>query len=301
MRSFLTLGLFVVMCTCAWVNSSAQDASDPGEARTHFDLGRTALESGDINQAVEHLEKAVALDDASSEYHLTLGLAYSRKLQTLPFMERGTIAVKMREEFETAIERDPKNIDARSALAQFYLQAPPIAGGSKEMAMEQLEAIRELDPVEGHLFAAQIYTRDEDFPAAEVEYEAALKISPDNADLHYRMGFFHQIQKEYDTASADFEKTLELDSEFMEAAYQIGRTAVFSGENLERGVEALSLYLEVETETGQPTWAHAHWRMGDLYVKMGKIELARKEYESALELDPDLEDARTALESLPKN
>ena len=81
--------------------------------------------------------------------------------------------------------------------------------------------------------------------------------------------------------------------------YQIGRTAVFSGKRLDRGKQALEEYIESEPEgPGLPTEAHARWRLGMIYALQGHKDLARREYETSLKLDPDLEQAREALETL---
>ena len=47
-----------------------------------------------------------------------------------------------------------------------------------------------------------------------------------------------------------------------------------------------------------PTEAHARWRLGMIYEHQGRKDLARREYESALKLDPELEQAQEALENL---
>ena len=78
--------------------------------------------------------------------------------------------------------------------------------------------------------------------------------------------------------------------------YQAGRTSVFSGEKLERGLQALRSYIEAEPDTERmPSVAHARWRLGMVYQRM---DLARRQYQTALALDPELEEAREALESL---
>ena len=81
--------------------------------------------------------------------------------------------------------------------------------------------------------------------------------------------------------------------------YQIGRTGVFSGEKLERAKAALEDYITREPDPKKlPSVAHARWRLGMLYEKLGRKDLARREYETALKLDSQLEQAREALENL---
>ncbi|MCK5407552.1 MAG: tetratricopeptide repeat protein, partial [Candidatus Krumholzibacteria bacterium] len=109
---------------------------------------------------------------------------------------------------------------------------------------------------------------------------------------------FYQAKEDYTAAFETFEGTIAIDAAYMASLYQMGRTAAFSGENLERGVECLNMYLEHEPGPNQPTWANAHWRLGMLYEKMGQKDMARKAYEAALELNPDYKEAKEALEKL---
>ncbi|MDH3216231.1 MAG: tetratricopeptide repeat protein [Candidatus Krumholzibacteria bacterium] len=289
------------------------EAQDYEGAKTHFEtalttepenpqavyyLGRIALEAGDIDQAVERLEKAVTLDEAQSDYHFYLGVAYAQKIQKVSFFEKGQLAPKLKGEFEKAVETDPANVQARMGLAQYYLNAPPIAGGSKEKAMEQVEAIKKLDPKQGHLFTAQIHMAAKEHDKAEKEMKAALALDPTDTDVHYQMGMLYQTKKDYPAAFAALEKAIEIDPMYMSAMYQMGRTAIFAEDNYDRGIECLKIYLNSKPQAGQPTWAHAHWRLGMVYEKMGNVEMAKKEYQAALDLDPDLKDAKEALEKL---
>lgn len=272
--------------------------TEPENPQAIYYLGRIALNQGEIDEAVGLLEKAVGLDDANSEYHFRLGVAYAQQIQNVSFFEKGQLAPKLKDEFEKAVETDPSNIEARMGLAQYYLNAPPMVGGGKDKAMKQIEAIKELDPRQGHLFMAQVHTRAKEYDAAEKEYKAALALDPMDLDVHYQLGIFYQTKEDYPAAFEAFEGAIAIDDAYMPALYQIGRTAAFSGENIERGVECLNAYLENEPGPGLPTWANAQWRLGMLYEKMGQTDMARKAYEAALELNPDYKEAKEALEKL---
>lgn len=272
--------------------------TEPENPEAVYYLGRIALESGRIDESVEYLEEAVALDEMNSEYHFRLGVAYAQQMQEVPTMEKARMAPKLKGEFERAVEIDSTNVDARMALAQYYMNAPPIVGGSREKAMEQVDKIRRLDPRRGHVFMAAVHARNKAYGDAEREYLAAMELDPDDADLSYRMGMLYQETREYGKAFDAFEKAIEIDPGYMRAMYQIGRTAVFAEINVERGIECLKIYLENEPGRGEPTWAHAHWRLGMLYETAGDKDMARAEYEAALTLDPDLKGAKAALEGL---
>jgi predicted TPR repeat methyltransferase len=67
--------------------------------------------------------------------------------------------------------------------------------------------------------------------------------------------------------------------------------------NLERGEQALKAYMASPIPTG-PSIAHAHYRLGLIEEKKGAKDLARREYQAALRLDPGQQDASKALAAL---
>jgi tetratricopeptide (TPR) repeat protein len=270
----------------------------PENPEAPYYLGQIALERGDVDGAVDWFKRATKLDADESEYHLWLGRALSVKIQSVSFFEKGGIANRMLDAFETAVELDPESIEARAGLAQYYLSAPAIAGGSISKAKKQAEEIKKRAPGEGHLLMAQVYVHDGDHESAEKEFSAALELDPNNTDLHYQIGMFHQGQKQYDKAVEAFQKSVETDPGNLNALYQVGRTSVFSGENLDRAIECLAEYLEHESQPGTPSKAHAHWRLGMLYEIQGRPDVAREAYEAALRLDPDNKEAKGALKEL---
>lgn len=130
------------------------------------------------------------------------------------------------------------------------------------------------------------------------------KIIEANSDyannFQMQVGFIYQNRKEYDNAFAYFEEIVKSDPSNYAALYQIGRTAVYSGQNLDRGIESLKTYLQHEPEEGDPSKASAYWRMGMLYKLKTDKKQAKKSYEQALKLDPDYAEAKKALEDLDK-
>jgi tetratricopeptide (TPR) repeat protein len=77
--------------------------------------------------------------------------------------------------------------------------------------------------------------------------------------------------------------------------------AAITGMQLERGEQALRTILVapgVGVDPNLPVPANIHFRLGDIFAKKGAKEQARKEYEKAIELNPQLDAARKALKAL---
>ncbi len=87
------------------------------------------------------------------------------------------MAKKVRTEFERAVELDPANWEARTDLAEFYLEAPGIVGGGKDKARAQAQALTPLNPAMAHWVMGRIAEKNKDDATAEREYRAAIDAS----------------------------------------------------------------------------------------------------------------------------
>jgi tetratricopeptide (TPR) repeat protein len=257
-----------------------------GDARAASYLGRALLADGEIDRAVAWMEKSVALDEASADYHLWLGRAYGSQAIRASVLKQPAIARKVKKEFERASDLDPDNLEARFGLVEYFLRAPGILGGSLKKAEEQAREIRKRDALEGHRAVGRIDEHRKDFDEALREYGRAAAEFPGRAEPSYWMGALHARNRDYARAFAVYDKLLEKDPEQMAACYQIGRLAVLSGQRLERGEECLKLYLQLDPKPDEPTLASAHYRLGLLYEKKGSRDLARREYSAAVGLEP---------------
>jgi len=80
---------------------------------------------------------------------------------------------------------------------------------------------------------------------------------------------------------------------------RIARVAVSSGEQLPRGEEGVKRWLaNPPVQATNDNRATAHLRLGQIYEKTARRELARPEYEQATRLNPKLDEARKALDAV---
>ena len=258
------------------------------------------FKNGKYEEAVKYAEKAVAIEDSSSSYYYILGEAYGLLAQNSGLLGKLSNAKKCRDAWLKAVELDPENLDARYGLFDYYLQAPPIAGGGKEKAKKEAEQIIKIDPVGGHLSLAQLYESEKNYTEAEKEFIEAAEIDPQNTNVYLNLGYFYQRVKEYDKAREAFLKVLDIDDDNMAACYQLGRTAIFSGKYLEEAIGYFKKYLENKPSQNDPSWSYAHWRLGMVYEKLNNREKAIEEYKKAIELDPENKDAKKALERITR-
>ena len=70
------------------------------------------------------------------------------------------------------------------------------------------------------------------------------------------------------------------------------------GKDLPRAERYFKKYLSQDPEIGAATLAHAHWRLGLIYEKEGRKPEAIQEVQAAVNLKPDLDDAKKDLKRL---
>ena len=268
------------------------------EAEYAHYLGRIALQKGEFNDAITLLEEAVKKNDEQADYHYWLSESYFKRIDQVGAMKKLGLAKKGKKAAERSVELDPGHENARTSLIYFYTQAPSMAGGSKEKALEQANILSTYNSLRGGMMAAMVYTSQEKYDEADAEYEALLTEYADNADVHYATGMYYQGQERYERALELFQKAVEIDAAHLNSLYQVGRTVVFADNWHETGINALEKYVDAELSEGVPSYASAWWRLGMIHELAGNSDEARNAYTSALELEPGHKEAKKALEEL---
>jgi tetratricopeptide (TPR) repeat protein len=272
--------------------------SNARDAAAAFYLGRIAMEERKNDRAADYFESATKLDPNNSTYFLWLGRAYGREAQSANVLRQPGLAKKTKSAWERAIALDPDNLDARSDLIQYYVQAPGFLGGSTAKALEQAEEIRKRNALRGYLELGALYERDKKLADAEKAYVAAAKEKSDRHVGEYRLGVFYQNTGAYQKAFELFEAMIGANPAEAGALFQIGKTGALSGQRLDRAVEALEAYLQTTPGKNDPSLAAAHWRLGMVHERRQDRQRAKAEYETALRLDPTFKPATESLKKL---
>ena len=285
----------------ARAEARAQLGADATNPAALYCMGRIAAAQGQSGEAVDWFEKAVKQSHRTAEYHLWLGNALGEEAQKANKLRQPFLARRVKAEFERAVELDPLSLDARHGLIQFYSVAPGVMGGSMEKARAQAAEIGKLNPMRGHLELGAILEREKDAAGAEREYQAAMAASPDSAVAAYALGSYYQRQQRWDDAFVVYDRVLQEKPTDVQARFSYARAAGLSGKNLERAErEMKSLLADLPVAWTPATVAVAHFRLGLIYEKGGKKELARTSYEEAVRLNPKFEEAKKALASLQR-
>jgi tetratricopeptide (TPR) repeat protein len=263
-------------------------------------LGRAYYEVRDWDNAVNQGEKSVSVEPNNSIYHDWLGREYGGKAdRDRSFSD----AKKVKSEFKQAVALDKSNIVARRDLEEYCLDAPWIAGGSKDEALEQVNGIAAVDAVAGHL-AKALYdhegTKNND--DAESELRLVLAANPKSADPYFEVAdLYRQLNKPADMRTA-LDAAAHVGANDPRLAYYRGVAGVLANADLGDAERDLKSYLASTPDRSDwPSHAGAREWLGRLYELQGKRADAAEQYREALQLDPKRKEAKSRLEKLGKN
>lgn len=272
-------------------------AANPKDAAAQYWLGRVYYEQKNFQASADALEKATTLEPKNSNYHHWLGRAYGELADK---QHSFSLARKVKHEFETAVQLDPNNLQARRDYQQFNEQAPWVVGGSKDVAKQQVDAIAAANPVEGHLargdYDIEVLKKND---LAEKEYQAVIDAPSATAEqLFEAADFFAKTNK-----PADLDKAIQAAQKQKagdpRVGYYRGVQIVLSGNQINNAESLLKAYLASGAEHSDwPSHASARDWLGRLYEKQGKRPEAAEQYRDALQLDPNDKFARERLKTL---
>jgi tetratricopeptide (TPR) repeat protein len=245
------------------------------------------------DRGIPSCERATKLLPQKSLYHLWLGRIYGEKAGHSRFLSAAGLAKKVRNSFERAVELDPNSWEARTDLAEFYLEAPSIVGGGQDKARAQADALLPFNPPMAHWVLARIAGKNKNSAGAEREYRAAIETSHGAAQnwLHLAQFLAHANRlDEMEQALRTMESSpLDRPDALMDGASLL----LHIGRNYPMAVRMLRGYLSSPVEEGPAFKAHDY--LGQLLEKQGDRRAAAEEYRTALTLSHTYTRAREDL------
>ena len=274
-------------------------AAQSNDAEAHHLLSRAyyALENWD--RSVSAGERAVQLAPNNSEYHMWLGRAYGQKASNASIFSAPGLAKNARRHFERAVELNGGAVNARSDLAEFYVEAPGIIGGGKDKARAQADVLAKQDPAVAHWVKARVAEKDGDMAAAEREYKAAVTASHNDAAHWLNLASFYRSQNrigEMESAVSSAVGKPRKPNALVDAASLLLR----AGRSLPQAAQLVTRYLSGKEKSEEAPVFHAHYLLGQILEKQGDKAGAMREYQAALQLASKYDPARSALERLRK-
>jgi tetratricopeptide (TPR) repeat protein len=261
--------------------------------RAHFEL-----EAWDA--AIPACEKAVALAPNNGLYRLWLGRSYGEKADHAGFLSAAGLAKKVHAEFERAVELSPNSWEARTDLAEFYLEAPAIVGGGKDKARAQAALLAPLNPAMAHWVIARIAERNKDNATAEHEYRAAIDASQGGARAWLNLAGFYRHMNRFDEMEQAL-RTLESRPLDHPAALVDGAGMLLrAGRDYPLATRLVRRYLGSANTVEEAPVFKAHYLLGELLEKQADRPAAADEYRAALAMAHSFRRAQDALKRVTR-
>ncbi len=245
-------------------------------------LCRAYFELDNWDAGVPPCEKAVSLEPENSLYHLWLARIYGEKADRAGFFTAASLVGKVRTEFERAVECSPNSWEARTDLAEFYLEAPGIVGGGKDKARAQAEMLMPLNPAMAHWVKGRIAEKSKDNATAEQEYRAAIAASQGGARAWLNLaGFYRHANRfsEMDQALHTLESSpLDHPGALVDGASMLLRL----GRDYPLATRLLRRYLAPSNPVEEAPAFKAHSMLGQLLERQGERTAAAEEFRTAL-------------------
>lgn len=262
-------------------------------------LGRIALAQNQGEEAIHQFERCVAINERDAACHAWLGNALGNAAQHTSKFKLPFLAKRTKKEFDRAVELDPGSVEGREGELLYYLYAPGFLGGSAEKAREQAAEIEKRDRFRGALALGTIADHEKDAKASEAAYQRAVAIAPDSVAGYNGLSNLYIREKRWNDVFAVLDRIAARIPTEHNIPIAIARVASLSGEQLQRGEEGVKRWIaNPPAQASTNTKAVAHLRLGQIYEKTSRKELARAEYEQALALNPKQEEARRSFDAL---
>lgn len=282
----------------AIVQLKAKINDNPSDAASNNLLCRAYFALTQWDRGIAACEKAIALAPNNSIYHMWLGRIYGEKADRSNFLTAASLAGKVRSEFEMAVRLDPDNVDARTDLAEFYLEAPGIVGGGRDKAEAQAKTLAQLDPAKAYWVKGRLAEKNKDLAAAEQNYRAAIEVTHGSANAWLNLALFYRHHQRLDQMEDALNHAVSAQmgnntTTLMEAAEILIR----EGRNFPGAIEMLHRYLAGTTVEAAPAFK-AHYLLGTVLEKEGNKQAAAQEYRAALAMASEFSRAQEALSRL---
>jgi TolB-like protein/Flp pilus assembly protein TadD len=242
----------------------------------------------EIALAVVHQLKLALLNDRLPARSTTTSLeAYNAYLRGRFYWNEGdpTDLEKARQNFERALEIDPRYALAHAAMADYYSALPFYSSSMPDEVFPKAKAAvaraLEIDGQLAEAHAALAYIRtyyDWDWRDAGKEFELALARDPNNASLRHRYSRYLSSVGRTDEALVHMQRARELDPLSLIIQANVGVIHYF-GRQFEETLRQLQ-----QLAVAEPDFPVAHWGMGLAREQMGDMDGALASFQKAAEL-----------------
>jgi len=275
------------------------------EGRRAYLLARAYLGAGDWKRALEHAEDATREMPDDVDAQLIYAKALRTKMDSVSKVRAIWSLGKYKSALARALELEPDNVDARTEEIGYLTYAPGIAGGDKSRAQARIVELEQLDFKQAMQMQVGLSRASGDDDGWLRALRRLAEHDPEDEQARFRLALTLAHLDRYAEADPLLRELEGSDAPEMalHAIYQLGRSRIVGKYEIEQGVGYFERYLAALGEApaaGLPSRAAAHWRLGEGRALLGETDRARSSLQLAVRLDPELLQARNALDQLDR-
>lgn len=266
-------------------------AGDPNNPELYYQLSRLHLfryEGGssdgggnwdDLDRVEDYAERAIELDPDDARFYVIYGHGVGLKAMNGGKVKMFTRAKAAKRRYEKAAELDPENIESRTSLIEFHMQAPGVAGGDKDEARRLAGTVAKIDSAAGFDAWKTVYLYDENHDALESLIQVVIDAHPDSTRGYIELARLCERRQDFGCARENFEKVLALDTEDVQPYWYL--QSIYAAEGrADKTVETLDLAI-----ARQPGEAYVYRWKADFYRSREEWGEAVLWYARSLEVD----------------
>jgi tetratricopeptide (TPR) repeat protein len=196
------------------------------------------------------------------------------------------------------VRLNPNSAEARTDLAEFYLEAPGIVGGGRDKAEAQAQQIASLDPVKAGWVKGRLAEKKKDLVSAEKEYRAAIEASHGAALAWLNLALFYRHGARLDQMEDAIRHASSAPMDQPEVLMECAEMLLRAKRDLPQATQLLRRYLASNPTVEAAPAFKAHYLLGTALEQQGDKPAATQEYRASLSMAKGFTLAQTALDRL---
>lgn len=206
-------------------------------------LGRNYFMLGDYKKATGLFEHAAQLEPRTSTHWHWLGRSFGRRAELSSFVTAPGYASNARQNFERAVEMNPRNLEALSDLFEYYLQAPGFLGGGLDKAQSLIEKFGAVDEIEKHWAMARLAEQKKDFHTAEAQLRRSMELAPRQIGRVVDLAMFLAKRGRTQESDSVFEQARGIEPNHPTYLWQRANVLIEQKRNLQEAKQLLEKYM----------------------------------------------------------
>ncbi|MCK9407703.1 MAG: tetratricopeptide repeat protein [Bacteroidetes bacterium] len=252
------------------------------DAEVKYYLAVALFQLQKFEDAEDIIDDAIDIDENIAKYHLLRGQILGLQAMNANVLSQGLLAPRIKNAFLKASELDPRNIEARQALYNYYVMAPGIMGGSDEKAFEQAHAVLKLNPFRGHMMLANFYNRvKKDTLEAEQQIKKAITFEPGRGLGYKQLGYMYLNRRKFRDACEQMQRYITAEPKNPDSYDSYG-DVLKAEQKYDQAIEKYRYALFVDK-----TFSASIFSLAECYEFRGEKQKAKETFEWYLTVEPN--------------